>query len=160
LVDTTASHHTVTVSLNVTGTVEAWEDMGPQVAVPFAIACGVHSDDITVTFQAGSVIINIEIRVPDAAGVTKVENALAAPMTDATAATAFLGSGILGYSGRVQEVVHMTTAAAETGLSTGVLIAIIAGGVVGVILLVAIIVYMTRKPASSSSGGGKNAAHV
>jgi hypothetical protein len=145
-------YETVTVKLNVTGNVEDYTDAKASlIAAKFSVACGVHSDDIAVSFAAGSVIITIAINVPDAAAVAKVEAALEPHMADAAAMNTFLGGsyGSILYRQSVQEVMPLEKG--STGLPTGALIGIIIAAVVVVLIIGFIAMKMMKKPVAAAS---------
>lgn len=146
--------YTVTVKLNVTGTIDDYSEAKmAMIADKFAIACAVHADDITVTFEAGSVIITVSIKVPDEAAATKVSDAIATNLPDAAAATTFLGgsySSIL-YRQSVQAVMAAETVAPAGGGTTIIIIIVVV--VVVVLVLVGLIAMkMMKKPAAAAKG--------
>jgi hypothetical protein len=134
----------VTMQMTVSGDMDSYPDSKKAlIATAIGLMVAVHPDDITVSFTAGSVIITVEIKCPDQDAVDKVTSTIEEAMPDADSATSALGGkygGILPRGGSVEETPTVTVA---SGLSTGVLIGIIAGVVV--LLLIVVVVYMKMK---------------
>jgi hypothetical protein len=61
-----------------------------KIAEAFAAEAGVNVEAVSVTVEAGSVLITVEITMPDAAAAAAVATKLQAKLADAEAATAFL----------------------------------------------------------------------
>jgi len=137
------SFSTVTVAFTVDGDVADWEDgrKASAVARKMALECAVHEDDITVTFEAGSVKVTAVVKTDDPA---KVMGILEPAFADVDSAKSFLGSGVLGYRGTVESIDQAPTEGYE-GMSTGALIGIIVGAIVGVVVIGAIVMMMMKK---------------
>jgi len=146
----------VTSKLTISGDLSDYSDRTwAAIASKVAIACAVHESDITVTAEAGSVVVTIEIKTAGS-GVDKVTTAMETHMATASSAQSFLGTSVLGYYASVESVEPVTSA--EVGLSTGALIGIIVGSVAGVIIIGGGAYMYMKKKKKAAAPAGKGAA--
>ena len=150
----------VRVSLTAAGTVSDYDDtQKASIASAFATSAGVAADKVTVTILPGSVIIDVEIRVPTAAASQSTQTALSTQLSSAQSATTFLSAASVTVTSTpsiaavtVQEVVVAPPPPSPTpsspvaeGDSTTSTVAIIAGIAVGLTWFIVGLVYCMRK---------------
>ena len=150
----------VRVSLTAAGTVSDYDDtQKASIASAFATSAGVAADKVTVTILPGSVIIDVEIRVPTAAASESTQTALSTQLSSAQSATTFLSAASVTVTSTpsvvavtVQEVVVAPPPPSPTpsspvaeGDSTTSTVAIIAGIAVGLTWFIVGLVYCMRK---------------
>jgi hypothetical protein len=83
----------VTVHLEASGTVSDYDSITrANIAAAFADETGVTSDNVAVNVLPGSVIINVEVTVADAAASTSAQAALETRLANASSATSFLAA--------------------------------------------------------------------
>ena len=151
----------VRVSLTAAGTVSDYDDtQKASIASAFATSAGVAADKVTVTILPGSVIIDVEIRVPTAAASQSTQTALSTQLSSAQSATTFLSAASVTVTSTpsvvavtVQEVVvapppppsPTPSSPVAEGDSTTSTVAIIAGIAVGLTWFIVGLVYCMRK---------------
>ena len=91
VVDHKAPVPTAIVTLRATGDVSEYTPtiLGA-ISAKFAVLAGVEADAVVVTVTAGSVILTVQIQAPTVAAVDTIVANVAATLSDANAATAFL----------------------------------------------------------------------
>jgi hypothetical protein len=150
------NYFTITTSMKVSGDLSDYPDSKKAlIAAKFAVMCGVHADDITVSFAAGSVIITVEIKVPDQAAATKVTTTVNAAMASPATALAAMGGayGSILYRKSVLTVTAATVDETKTddSLPVGALIGII----IGCLFAVAFVGFYVKGKIQNSKSGGK-----
>jgi len=149
----TVTVHKTVVAFFAAGTPEDYSaTVRDTLANNFATLAGVARDAVTVTITAGSVVVNVEIAVDDAAAATALTTTITTTMADTSTASAFTGMTVTSVP--TVTAVADTQLAPASGPDSGLIIGIVVGVVVVVAIVIVAAVMMSKKKNGASAKTG------